>query len=283
MCHVVHKYTPFGLAWKAVSLHFYGKPWHISAAAILISPAWGCHVTSTLSGYPVIIVAFVSYMYSGHAYRFSDVMMSAMASQITCVWIVCPTVYSGADQRKHQSPASLAFVRGIYRWPVDSSHRGPATRKIFPFDDVIMSRVQYLSLPRVKYEAAASYGCFQTYVFCVGDYICKCIPCIIILNTWFLILLILISINGNERLSLLLLFKLWSGNSDWRHSNLTSTSSLIGDKAATLTTFCLGVLVWIWIWTGQNHTTEVNLVITVLLHADEIRGLNQYKDAILPV
>ena len=28
--------------------------------------------------------------------------------------------YSGADQRKHQSSASLAFVRGIHRWPVNS-------------------------------------------------------------------------------------------------------------------------------------------------------------------
>ena len=60
--------------------------------------------------------------------------MSAMASQITNL----TTVYSGADQRKHQSPASLAFVRGIHRWPVHSSHKGPVTRKIFPFDDVIM-------------------------------------------------------------------------------------------------------------------------------------------------
>ena len=45
----------------------------------------------------------------------------------------------GADQRKHQSSASLAFVRGIHRWPVNSSHKGPVTRKMFPFDDVIMS------------------------------------------------------------------------------------------------------------------------------------------------
>ena len=36
--------------------------------------------------------------------------------------------------------ASLAFVRGIYRWPVNSPHKGPATRKMFPFDDVIMSQ-----------------------------------------------------------------------------------------------------------------------------------------------
>ena len=48
------------------------------------------------------------------------------------------TVYTGADQRKHQSSASLAFVRGIHRWPVNSPHKGPVTRKTFPFDDVIM-------------------------------------------------------------------------------------------------------------------------------------------------
>ena len=41
------------------------------------------------------------------------------------------TVYSGADQRKHQSSASLAFVRGIHRWPVNSPHKGPVTRKYF--------------------------------------------------------------------------------------------------------------------------------------------------------
>ena len=47
-------------------------------------------------------------------------------------------VYSGADQRKHQSSASLAFVLGIHRWPVKSPHKGPVTRKMFSFDDVIM-------------------------------------------------------------------------------------------------------------------------------------------------
>ena len=44
----------------------------------------------------------------------------------------------GADQRKHHSFASLAFVGGIHRWPVNSPHKGPVTRKMFPFDDVIM-------------------------------------------------------------------------------------------------------------------------------------------------
>ena len=46
--------------------------------------------------------------------------------------------YSRADQRKHQSSASLAFVWGIHRWPVSSPHKGSVTRKMFPFDDVFM-------------------------------------------------------------------------------------------------------------------------------------------------
>ena len=52
--------------------------------------------------------------------------------------IVYSTVYSCADQGKHQSSASLAFVRGIHRWPVNSLHKGPVTRKMFAFDDVTM-------------------------------------------------------------------------------------------------------------------------------------------------
>ena len=43
--------------------------------------------------------------------------MSMMASQITSLLIVYSAVYSGTDERKHQSSASLAFVRGINRWP----------------------------------------------------------------------------------------------------------------------------------------------------------------------
>ena len=64
--------------------------------------------------------------------------MGAMASQITGSSIVYSTVGSDADQRKHQNSASLAFVRGIHRWPVNSQHKRPVTRKMFPFDDVIM-------------------------------------------------------------------------------------------------------------------------------------------------
>ena len=71
--------------------------------------------------------------------HYSDVIMSAMASQITSVTMVYSTVCSGAiNQRKHQSSASLAFVWEIHRWPVNFPHKWPVTRKIFPFDDVIM-------------------------------------------------------------------------------------------------------------------------------------------------
>ena len=70
--------------------------------------------------------------------NYSDYIMSAMASQITGVSIVFPTVCSGKDQRKHQSSASLAFVRGIHRWPVNSPHNWPVTWKMLPFDDVVM-------------------------------------------------------------------------------------------------------------------------------------------------
>ena len=70
--------------------------------------------------------------------HYNDVIMSTMVSQITSLTIVYTTAYQGPDQRKHQRSTSLAFVRGIYQWPVNSPHKGPVMRKMFPFDDVIM-------------------------------------------------------------------------------------------------------------------------------------------------
>ena len=72
--------------------------------------------------------------------HYSDVIMTTMASQITSLTIVYSTVYSEADEWKYQSPASQFFVRGIHRWPVNSPHKGPVKRNMFPFDDVIMIR-----------------------------------------------------------------------------------------------------------------------------------------------
>ena len=53
---------------------------------------------------------------------YRDVIMSAMVSQITGVTTVCSAICSCADQRKHQSHASLAFAWRIHRWPVNSTH-----------------------------------------------------------------------------------------------------------------------------------------------------------------
>ena len=87
----------------------------------------------------------IYYLYDGNPllrkssiYHYSDVIMGTMASQITSLTIVYLTVYSCRDQGKHQSSASLAFVREINRWPVNSPHKWPVTRKMFPFDDVIV-------------------------------------------------------------------------------------------------------------------------------------------------
>ena len=85
--------------------------------------------------------------------HYSGVMMGMMASQITSLTIVYSSVYTGKDKRKHQISASMAFVRGVYRWPVNSPQKRPVTRKIYQFDDVIM-RVRKLRLHLM--------GCFNT-------------------------------------------------------------------------------------------------------------------------
>ena len=71
-------------------------------------------------------------------HHYNDVTMGAIASQLTSITIVYSTVSSGADQRKHHSSASLAFVCGIHRWPVNSPHKWPVTLNMFPFFGVIM-------------------------------------------------------------------------------------------------------------------------------------------------
>ena len=84
--------------------------------------------------YLAILAGFVSYQ----PLNCGDVMMSVKGYQFTGVSIACSTVCSGANQRKHQSSASLAYVRGNHRSPVHSPHKRPVTRKIFPFDEVII-------------------------------------------------------------------------------------------------------------------------------------------------
>ena len=85
--------------------------------------------------------------------HYTDVIMGAMASQIISLTIVYSTVYSGTYQRKHQCSTSLAFVRGIHLWPVNSPHKGPVTRKMFQFDDVIMITLHNKSAIQFTYDS----------------------------------------------------------------------------------------------------------------------------------
>ena len=74
---------------------------------------------------------------------------------------------SGGDQRKHQSSASLAFVSVIHRWPANSPHKGPVTRKIFPFDDVIMT----ISIRPWAWQTVYSYLKWtKSYSLCMAIY-----------------------------------------------------------------------------------------------------------------
>ena len=82
---------------------------------------------------------------SFYNHHYNDVRMSMIAFQIAGASIVYSNVCSDVDQRKHQSSVSLAFVRGIHRWPVNSPHKGPVTWKMIPFDDVIMTETRMLS------------------------------------------------------------------------------------------------------------------------------------------
>ena len=73
-----------------------------------------------------VLLCSYSFAYSlvalGDLFHYGDVIMGAIASQITSLAIVYSTVYADVDQRKHQHSASLAFVRGIHQGPVTSPH-----------------------------------------------------------------------------------------------------------------------------------------------------------------
>ena len=89
--------------------------------------------------------------------------MSAMASQITSLTVVYSTVYSDADQRKHESSASLAFVWGEFTGTGEFPHKGPVTQKMFPFDDVIMTTeidfiISFTFISQVFCPMARRYG-----------------------------------------------------------------------------------------------------------------------------
>ena len=113
-----------------------GMIW-LSTLTVFLFYIWSLYVES-----PAIAcrTSFIFPSYDFTVAHYGDVIMGTIASQITSLIIVYSIVYSDADQRKHQSSASLASVRGIHRGPVNSPHKWPVTRrKMLPFDDVIMS------------------------------------------------------------------------------------------------------------------------------------------------
>ena len=95
----------------------------------------------------VTLMAITKTNFQDPAHHYGGVIMGAIASQITSLTIV----YSDADQRKHQSSTSLTFVWGIHRGPVNSPHKWPVTRKMFPFDDVIMLRL-FINVIRIDWH-----------------------------------------------------------------------------------------------------------------------------------
>ena len=74
-----------------------------------------------------------------HWAKFSLALVSGRALVFQSVFVYS-IVHSGADQRKHQNSGSLAFVQGIHRWPVNSPHKWPVTRKMFSFDDITVEQ-----------------------------------------------------------------------------------------------------------------------------------------------
>ena len=112
-------------------------PWMVpkSARTNLAHVLYQCLITIIATGH---WLHWCQWLYTFLLHHYNDVIMSTVTSQITSVSIVCSTVGSSADQRKQLSSAPLAFVWGIHRWPVNSPHKRPVTRKMLSFDDVIM-------------------------------------------------------------------------------------------------------------------------------------------------
>ena len=120
--------------------------------------------------------------------HYGDVIMGTITSQITSITIVYSTVYSGADQRKHQSFTGLCA--GNSPGPVNSPHKGPVTRKMFPFDDVIMT---YPFVPWNLWKAPTSYAVmddkYTAFLACIGICLCFAAYTVVILlvfNKWTL-------------------------------------------------------------------------------------------------
>ena len=100
------------------------------------------------SNVSVCIACFAIVTMSYHTYVLYHKTISKYETRRCWTTHIENVMYS-THLRKHQSSASLAFVREIHRWPVNSPHKGPVTRGIFPFDDVIMSQIAAICITHV--------------------------------------------------------------------------------------------------------------------------------------
>ena len=126
---------------------------HNSSTHCIVNDTWNLPRQELLM-HAVVTLAYSEYRYSSklypHVSRYCLVITVTsqwMASQIISLTTIYSIVYSGADQTKLQSYASLAFVWGIHRWPENSPHKWPVARKVLPFDDVIMRAFSCLHHP----------------------------------------------------------------------------------------------------------------------------------------
>ena len=117
--------------------------------------------------------------------HYSDVIMSVMASQITGFSTVYSIVCSSADQRKHQSSASLAFGGGNSPVTIEFPTQRPVTQTMFPFDYVIMHSIwRIIFSPSMKsvirpwlWPAMTLYECKIFHIF---------ISIFLYLNSWWI-------------------------------------------------------------------------------------------------
>ena len=122
LCFVLLWFLYLPISFRVISLAL-GQSWDCPNASEVTLKDVGKKLTDSDSKAPIFsIYSSPLYIFS---YHYSDVMRSMMVSQITSLMIVYSTVYSGADQRKHQNSASLAFV-----WWIPCT-KGQLCRKCF--------------------------------------------------------------------------------------------------------------------------------------------------------
>ena len=107
---------------------------------------WRQWVTAIENWAPIPYMNFISGSFQLINSYYNNVIISAKAPQISGLMVIFSTVYSDADQRKYQSSASLAFVRGIHRWPVYDPQKKASNAEKFPFDDVIMIHSWFMNM-----------------------------------------------------------------------------------------------------------------------------------------